>query len=71
MVDWSAVPPVRSDLPVSLAVVVISFVRGGWPEAGWSDLEIHHLVPVASWEDIVVGENQAYGRRWQCSALLP
>jgi hypothetical protein len=49
----------RSDLicPVPLAVVAVSSVGGGRPEAGWSDLEIHHLVPSASREDIVAGEN--------------
>ena len=54
----------QSDLiwPVSLAVVAISSVGGGWPEAGWSDLEIRHLVLVASPKDIVVGENRADGR---------
>ena len=62
-----------SDLnwPVPLAVVAISSVGGGRPEAGWSDLEIRHLVPAASREDIVAGENRADGRRWQRSASLP
>ena len=49
----------RSDLiwPVPLAVVAISSVEGGRPEVRWSDLEICHLVPVVSREDIVAGEN--------------
>ena len=42
-----------------MAVVAISSVEGGRPEAGWSDLKIRPLVPAASREDIVVGENQA------------
>ena len=56
---------------LGLAVVVISSVGGGRPEAGWSDLEIRHLVPAASWGDMVAGENRADGRRWRRSTPLP
>ena len=50
--------------PVQQAVVAISSIGGGRCEAGF-------LVPVASWEDIVAGENRADGRRWRRSASLP
>lgn len=53
------------------AVVVISSVGGGRPEAGWLDLENRHLVPAMSWGDIVAGQNRADGRRWQRSMSLP
>jgi hypothetical protein len=43
----------------SMVVVFISFARGGRPEAGLSDREIHHLVPVVSRGDIVASENRA------------
>ena len=51
-----------------MAVVVISFVGGGRPEAGWSDLQIRHLVPATSRGSMVAGENRANGGRWRCSA---
>lgn len=62
---WTARRHLRSDLfwPVQpVVVVIISFVGGGRPETGWSDLEILHIVPAASREDIVAGENRADGR---------
>jgi hypothetical protein len=70
---WTGRRRLRSDLiwPVPPAVVAISSVGGGRPAAGWSDREIRHLVPAASREDIVAGENRANGRRWLRSALLP
>lgn len=40
-------------------VAFIPSVRGGRPEAGWSDLEIHHPVSDVSRGDIVAVENQA------------
>jgi hypothetical protein len=52
---------------MGMAVVFISFAGWGRPEAGLSDLEIHHLVSVASWEDIVADENRA---DWQALAAL-
>ena len=54
-----------------LAVVAISSVGGGPPNAGWSDLEIRHLVQAASRGDIVAGEKQVDGGRWWCSTPLP
>ena len=73
LVRWAAWRRIRSD-PIWLvqpAVVAISSVGGGRPEAGWSDLEIRHLVSAASWGDIVAGENRADGGRWRHSAPLP
>ena len=51
-----------------MAVVVISSVRGGRPEAGWSDLQIRHLVPATNWGNMVAGENRADAWRWWRSA---
>lgn len=42
-----------------VVVAVISSVEGGRPKAGLADLKIRHLVPDASWGDIVGGENRA------------
>ena len=54
-------------LALGVAVVTTFFVGAGRPKAGWSNLMIRHLVPAASWGDIVAGENRADGRRWRHS----
>ena len=51
-------PPDGRAVALRLVVVAISFVGGGQPESGWSDLEIRHLVPAASREDTVAGETK-------------
>ena len=46
---------------LGVAVVATSYAGDGRPEAGWSDLQIRHLVPAASWGNRVAGENRADG----------
>ena len=46
---------------LGVAVVAASFAGDGQPEAGWSDLQIRHLVSAASWGDRVASENGADG----------
>jgi hypothetical protein len=56
---------------LGVAVVATSSAGDGRPEAGWSDLQIRHLVPAASWGNRVAGENRADGGRWRRFASLP
>ena len=75
--QWHAAPrinPQHEDIGGSglgMAVVGTSFAGDGRPEAGWSDLQIRHLVPAASWGDRVAGENRADDGRWRRFASLP